>query len=96
MGSKELPNDNVASCLHGGNGGKREFETSAIRTHGVQGKETDNSKMFGLTTAEVHALYNPDCQPHMNSFEIMAPKEVGPGDVEVDDYTRQRTKDEVG
>lgn len=89
---KKRPTDSVASCLQGNNDGPRDFDHSSAKS---RKSEVDTNRVFGLTTAEANVLNSKDTKPHLNSFEFMAPKDVTPNDLEVDDYSKQRTKDEI-
>ena len=88
--TKKKTSDSVANCIYGD--GTREFDRKSM----YSGRsESDNSRTFGLSTAEAHALNNREGQPHANSFEIMQHKDIAPNDIEADDYNKQRTKEEV-
>jgi len=87
--TKKKPSDTVANCLRGDS--LTEMRNSVVSKK----SELDSNRVFGLTTNQINIKKNPSTQPHANSFELIQHKDVSPNDIDQDEYSKQRTKEEV-
>lgn len=90
--AKRRPSDSVANCLFGGNDSKQDHERSSARG---KRSEVDTNRIFGPPARDSQNINNTPVQNNLTNYDKVLYKDSNVADEEVDDYLKQRTKEEV-